>query len=259
MGIFDVAKAVRLGNKAYRMHVDANKLAGEGKPQEAKAKYTEALRLYDESDRLGNTASNIIQAHALLLLREGQTPRAKALLEKMSRNKGLSEDEWFQLRIQYSICLWMEGELDKAMATMGRAAAYKLNGSVYSTYGMYWVDKAKRDGDIQAALAFNNQALDYDDEDAATLDNMGQLYLIMAEAEPEHAAEHRARAKDFFEKAHEIKPRQITTLYYLALMCHEDGDDARARELLSVRDTLYISAICPVKREDIDALVKVIG
>ena len=259
MGFFDVAKAAMLGNKAYRMHVDANKLAGDGKPQEAREKYTEALRLYDESDRLGNPASNIIQAHALLLLREGQTPRAKALLEKLSRNKGLNKDEWFQLRIQYSICLWMEGELDRAMETMGRAAAYKLNGSVYSTYGMYWVDKAKRDGDYQAALDFNNQALDYDDEDGATLDNLGQLYLLMAEAEPERKAEYRAKAKDFFEKAHEVKPRQITTLYYLAQMCHEDGDDARARELLSVRDTLYFSAICPVKREDIDALAKAVG
>ena len=259
MGIFDAAKAAISGNKAYRMHVDANKLAGEGKPAEAKAKYTEALRLYDESDRLGNAAPNITQGHALLLLREGHADEAKALLEKLSKNKGLSKDEWFQLRVQYSICLWCMDELDKAMETMGRAADYKLNGNVYSTYGMYWVDKAKRDGDFQAALDFNNRALDYDDEDAATLDNLGQLYLAMAEAEPQNAAAHRAEAKKYFERAHEAKPRQITTLYFLARMCHEDGEDARARELLSIRDTLYFSAICPVTREMMEELAKEIG
>ena len=256
MGIFDTAKAAFSGNKAYRMHVDANKLAGEGKPLEAKAKYTEALRLYDEADRLGNVAPNIVQAYALLLLREGQTERAKALLERMSKNKALSKDDWFQLRVQYSICLWRLGELDRAIETIGRAAAYKMNGNVYSTLGMYWVDKAKRDGAYEAALEFNNQALDYDDEDAATLDNLGQLYLLMAEAEPEKAAENRARALEFFEKAHAVKPRQITTLYYLARLCHENGDDARARELLSARDTLYFSALCPVQREDMDALAE---
>ena len=259
MGFFDTAKAAIIGNKAYRLHVDANKIAGEGKPEEAGAKYAEALRLYSESERLGNIAPNVTQGHALLLLREGRTEEAKALLEKMSKNKSLSKDDWFQLRVQYSICLWRLGELDKAMETMGRAAAYKMNGNVYSTFGMYWVDKARRDGDYEAALEFNNQALDYDDEDAATLDNLGQLYYDLAGREPERAAEHRDRALDFFKKAHEAKPRQITTIYYLAKMCHEDGDDAKARELLSVRDSLYITAICPVTREMLDALAKEVG
>lgn len=259
MGILNTAKAALSGNRAYRMQADANKLAGEGKPREAKAKYTEALRLYEEANRLGPVAPNITQANALLLLREGQGEKAKAMLEQMSKNKALSKDDWFQLRVQYSICLWRMGELDRAMETMGRAAAYKMNGSVYSTMGMYWVDKAKRDGDFEAALIFNNEALDYDDEDAATLDNLGQLYLLMAQAEPEKSAEHRATALKYFEKAHEVKPRQITTLYYLARMYHENGDDERARKLLSIRDSLYITALCPVSAEELDALIKEIG
>ena len=259
MGFFDTTRAAIIGNRAYRIHVDANKIAGEGKPAEARAKYDEALRLYGESERLGNIAPNVTQGHAVLLLREGRTEEAKAMLEKLSKNKSLSKDDWFQLRVQYSICLWRLGELDRAMETMGRAAAYKKNGNVYSTFGMYWVDKARRDGDYEAALAFNNEALDYDDEDAATLDNLGQLYYDLAEREPEHAAEHRAKALDFFRKAHEAKPRQITTLYYLAKMYHEDGNDAKARELLSIRDSLYITAVCPVTREMLEELAKEVG
>ena len=127
--------------------------------------------------------------------------------------------------------------------------------------GMYRVDKAKQTGDFAQALEFNQEALDYDDEDAATLDNMGQLYQAMAEAEAdgEKAAGYREKAIGFYEKAHEIKPRQITTIYCLARMLHEDGDDERARELLSCRDTLYISAICPITRQMLDALAKEIG
>ena len=259
MGLFDAAKAAVLGNRAYRTHVDANKLAGEGKPREAEAKYTEALRSMRRRTGWATSRPNITQGYALLLLREGHFDEAKALLEQMSKNKSLSKDDWFQLRVQYSICLWRMGELDKAMETMGRAAAYKMNGNVYSTFGMYWVDKARRDGDYEAALEFNNQALDYDDEDAATLDNLGQLYELMAERDAEKAGEYRAKALDFYKKAHAEKPRQITTLYYLAKMYHEDGNDAKARELLSIRDSLYISAICPVTREMIDALAAEIG
>jgi len=259
MGIFDAAKSAVMGNKAYRTQVDANKLAGEGKPEEAKAKYQEALRLYGEAERLGGLAPNINRAYALLLLREGRFDDAKALMQRMAKNKAMSKDDWFQLRLQYAICHWCAGELDEAMETMGRAAAYKMNGSVYSTMGMFWVDKARQTGELDEALKFNLQALDYDDEDAATLDNLGQLYELMAERDPDRAGEYRAKALDYYEKAHAQKPRQITTLYYLARMYHQDGDDAKARKLLSVKDSLYFSRICPVQKEEMDALAAEIG
>lgn len=259
MGLFDAVKATTTGNKAYRTHVDANKLAGEGKPAEAGAKYREALRLYAEADRLGNVAPNIMEGYALLLLREGQFDEAKALMERMAKNKALSKDDWFKLRLQYSICLWYGGELDRAMETIGRAAQYKMNGAIYSTLGMYWVDKARQTGDFDGALKFNLEALDYDDEDGATLDNLGQLYELMAGADAEKAGEYRAKALEFYEKAHAQKPRQITTLYFLARMYHQNGDDARARELLSVKDTLYFSHICPVTKDMMDQLAREVG
>lgn len=259
MGMFDAVKAASLGNRAYRMHVDANKLAGEGKPGEAGEKYREALRLYAEADRLGNVAPNIMEGYALLLLREGRFDEAKALLERMAKNKALSKEDWFKLRLQYSICLWLDGDLDRAMETIGRAAQYKMNGTIYSTLGMYWVDKAKKTGDYDDALKFNLEALDYDDEDGATLDNLGQLYEAMAEADAGKAEEYRAKALEFYEKAHEQKPRQITTLYFLARMCHQNGDDVRARELLSVKDKLYFSHICPVSKEMMDELAREVG
>lgn len=259
MGLFDAAKAAVLGNKAYRTHVDANKLAGEGKPAEAGAKYQEALRLYAEAERLGTLAPNISQGYVLLLLREGHFDEAKALMERMAKNKAMSKDDWFQLRVQYAICHWCAGELDEAMETMNRAAQYKMNGNVYSTLGMFWVDKARRTGEFEPALIFNLEALDYDDEDAATLDNLGQLYEAMAEHDPDRAGECREKALAYYEKAHEVKPRQITTLYYLARLYHQNGDDARARKLLSIRDTLYFSHICPVQKPQMDALAKEIG
>ena len=257
--MFDAARAAVIGNKAYRTHVDANKLASEGKPAEAGAKYAEALRMYGEAYRLGNVAPNIQQGYTLLLLREGRFDEAKALLERQAKNKALSKDDWFQLRLQYAICLWCAGDLDRALETMGRAAQYKMNGSIYSTMGMFWVDKAKQTGEFEEALKFNKEALDYDDEDAATLDNLGQLYEVMAASDAEKAAEYRAEALKFYEKAHAQKPRQITTLYYLARMCHQDGDDARARELLSIKDTLYFSHICPVTKEMMDELAREVG
>ena len=261
MGLFDAAKGTIAGNRAYHTHVDANKLANEGKVAQAAEKYQTALRLYDEAVRLGTTAPNILQAYALLLMREGDFDKARQLMERMSRMKSLSDEDWFQLRVQYSVNLWVAGELDKAMETINRAATHSMNGTIYNTLGMYWVDKARQTGDFGPALEFNRQALEYDDEDPSTLDNLGQLYEAMAGAENdvEKASEYQAKAVKYYKKAHALKPRQITTLYYLARMLHEAGDDTGAKELLSVRDTLYYSALCPISREMMDDLAREVG
>ena len=74
-----------------------------------------------------------------------------------------------------------------------------------------------------------------------------------------HCKEYRAKAVEYFRRAYHEKPRQITTLYYLARLFHRDGQDDKARKLLSARDTLYFSAVCPVTREMMEALAKEVG
>lgn len=260
MGLFDGVKGTLTGTKAYRTHVAANKLMDQGRPAEARQKFMQALALYDEANRLGGADLTVQRAYGVLLMREGRFQDAHDVMVKVSKRKDLKEQDWFNLRVQFSLYLWKTGQLDKAIETINRAAAIQTNGMIYSTLGMYLVDKARQTGDFAEALAYNEQALDYDDEDGSVLDNMGQLYEAMSEAaEGEQAEEYRAKALDFYEKAHKAKPRQITTLYYLARMYHRNGDNARARELLANRDKLYISAVCPVRPDMMEALAAEIG
>ncbi len=63
-------------------------------------------------------------------------------------------------------------------------------------------------------------AIEYDDEDAVCLDNMGQfLYRVIGDREG---------AKAWFDKAHAEKPRQIDTLWFLSRYDLEAGDNAAA-------------------------------
>ena len=261
MGLFDGAKSAISGNRAYRAHVDGNKLSSEGKPREAGEKYRAALRLYGEAASGAKLPVNYDLAYAMLLMREGEFEKGKERMLALSRDKSLSQENWFQLRIQYALYQWKVGEIDKAMETMGRAAAFRMNGNIYSTMGMFWVDKARETGDFEAALKYNMEALEYDDEDGATLDNLGQLYELMAEAEGDgaKAAEYSDKSLDYYKKAHAAKPRQITTLFFLARMLHRRGEDDKARKVLSIRDTLYYSAMCPVTKDMIERLAKEIG
>ena len=264
MGIFDGAKAAAIGNKAVRTHVAGNELADSGKPSEAKVKYLEAARLYAESVRLGVQAPRVLESYVILLMREGDFDRAWTIMQDMEGKIKLNDNQRFQLLLSRSICLWRTDRLDDAIATIKSAGKLQMKGSVYTTLGVYLVEQAERTGEFDEAMAFNEKALDYDDEDAGVLDNIARLYELMSEDadrrdDAEATAEYRAKALEYYRKAHKLKPRQITTLYYLARLYHQDGDDARARKVLATKDTLYFTAICPVSRAMMDALAKEIG
>ncbi len=248
------------GQRAVRTHISANETANAGKIAEAKQKYAQAYKLYEEALKDGGQKNSVHQSFAILLMRLGEFDRAMSLMEAL-RLKKLTDDEWFDLRLNYAVCLWKKGRLDDAIATANRAFQMKQCASIYSTLGMFLVEKADQTGDFKAADAFNAEAMGYDDEDAGVLDNMGEMYEAMSkhEADPVKASEYRAVAKDYYEKAHKEKPRQITTIYSLARMRHEDGEDAEARRVLSDAKDLYYSAVCSVSEEMMEALKREVG
>ncbi len=66
-------------------------------------------------------------------------------------------------------------------------------------------------------------------------------------------------AKQFYEKAHAIKPRQIVTMYNLAKLYHEDGEDDAARKTLAAAENLCYSGICPITEPMMQALKQEVG
>ena len=74
------------------------------------------------------------------------------------------------------------------------------------------------------AEAFIRKSLDYDDEDAICLDNMGQfVYRVLGD---------KAAAKEWFDKAIALKSSQIDTLWFLSRYDVEAGDRKGALEKL---------------------------
>ncbi len=93
-------------------------------------------------------------------------------------------------------------------------------GVTYQALGFLYIEA----GDAEKALAYNQEAVEYDDEDPVCLDNLGQTYYrLLGDKE---------KAKEYFDKAHEIKDTQIDTLYFLAQYDKEAGDKQAALEKL---------------------------
>ena len=264
MGLFDGAKAQIDGRKALKTHVSGNRLANDGKPGEAEAAYRQAYALYERALEEGPQKTDVRMGFVVLLMRLGEFERAQAMMQEIRKAPGLKDDDWFEIRLNYAVCLWKTGKLDEAIDTIGRAAKIKKNAALYTTMGMFLVDKARETGDFEALRAFNAEAVDYDDEDAGTLDNLGATNEALREwaersGDADAAEGYRKAAIECYEKAHEAKPRQITTIHALARLYHEAGDDDKAREVMEDIDTLYYGAVCPVSREMMTALAKEIG
>ncbi len=111
-----------------------------------------------------------------------------------------------------------EGVAENAAAEEGEGATEKTEQKKTPTPEEAWEEG------IRKALAFNEEAVEYDDEDSICLDNMGQFqYRVLGDKEA---------AKPWFDKAHGIKPGQIDTLYFLSRYDLDRGDRAAAAEKL---------------------------
>ena len=87
----------------------------------------------------------------------------------------------------------------------------------------------------------------YDEEDPISLDNLGQTYYRLLN-DP-------AKALPYFQKAHEIKPSQIDTLYFLAQYDIEAGDRDAARKKLETALNGRFSPLNYASRETIDKVL----
>jgi len=264
MGFFDKFKSTQMGAKAYRIHVTGMQLRKQGKYAESEAKLNEAIKLYGEAYAAGFRKTNALQGYALLLMRSGNFERAREIMLECSKDKTMSQEERFSLRVDFSICQWKMGNLDKAIETIQQAAEYKKNSLIYTTLGMYLIEKGRATGDFDAAIQLNTEAYDYDDEDAGVLDNMGQLNLAMSEktakdGDSAKAKELRAKGAEYMKQAYDLKPEQVSSSYYYAKLLHEDGNDAKAREIIGEISKIPTSAILQISAKDIAALAKEIG
>ncbi len=101
------------------------------------------------------------------------------------------------------------------------------------------------------ALAFEKEAVEYDDEDPVCLDNLAQFYY--------RCLGDRETAKGWFEKALENKEGQIDTLWFLSRYDLERGDTAKAIERLKKAAEGRPSPLNYASREMIENELKRLG
>lgn len=236
----------RLGRKAYSTHVKGNRLNEQKRYQEAQKTLREALDLYGQAAAQGCQDPRVMLAYGVLLLKMEQYDKAREVMLKSDHLPGISKDQKAQLRLNYAICNWKLGNLDKAIEMMQDIARNGKTSMIYGSLGYMLIEKARQTGDFAEAIAFNDEAYEYDEDDAVVLDNLGQLNLALGERE---------KALDYFKRAHERKPSQVDTLYYLAKLACEDGEKEQAKEYLQDALQQNYSALCTTTKDQAQELL----
>ena len=211
-----------LGRKAYNIHLKGNALwkksssRKRNKSTRRRSLPTKRLRRRrDENPRH-------MMAYGVLLMRTRQYEKAKATMLKVEKKPGLGRTSK-AASAQLCGVRMEDGQLDRAIELMKQASADGSNSMIYGSLGYMLIEKARETGDFAEAVEYNRKAYEYDEDDAVVLDNMGQLSLAMGKRE---------EAFEFFKRAHERKPTQVDTLYYLSKLYAEDGETAAAIKML---------------------------
>lgn len=229
MGFF----ANMTGNKAMKAHNNGE--------------HEKAIELYEEAIKKGANNVRVYRGYSVLLIRLSRFDRALDILKMMEKLPGLSAKDKADIHINYAIILSRKGHLDRAMEILEDEFRHLKNGTMYSIIGYLKIEQ----GNAEEALAFNKQALEYDDSDPVFLDNMGQTYYRMLND--------KETARKYFEKAIALKPGAIDTNYFLALYAIEEGDYSKAKEYLTTAQEGFTSPLNFATPEMIRAKLEAIG
>lgn len=236
------------GRRAFQWHIRGNQLMNSD-PAKGKAMHDKAIQMYKEAYDAGCREGNIVMAYATLLMRFGQYERARELFLECEKLR-MDDRSKKQLRQNYSVCMWRMGNLDRAIEILKDMERHGKSEFIYTVLGYYLIEKALQTGDFEEALRYNTEALEYDEDDPGTLDNLGQLYYHMGDPD---------KAYEYFAHAFREKPTQVPTLYFIAKINHERGNDEKARQFIDKCLGGNFSALCSISREQAQALSDEIG
>ncbi|MBQ9197184.1 MAG: tetratricopeptide repeat protein [Clostridia bacterium] len=205
MGMFDSFKA----RKALIEHRKGNVAA--------------ARAVYEELYAGGYISAAYIVSWSYILLREGgedNFKKVKEILAKAQKDPTITEQQRGDLLVNFAVADFKLGNTEKAVELLERVHQKNPRGETYGALGCLLIEL----GDAERALAFNESALEYDDEDPIILDNLGQIYYrLLGDKE---------KALEYFTKAHALKPSQIDTLWFLSRYDLDAGKKEDALEKL---------------------------
>lgn len=209
-----------------------------------KGKDAEAEKYLSEAYDLGMTSSTYLFSYGTLLMRKHDYQKCLEVYERAFDNTSESMPYIDVIRCSIITChykLGLEEQALKEIEELYNSGA--RNSTIYMVYGYLLMHAGRYDD----ALKINLEGLDYDENDIAVMDTLGQTYYRMGDIE---------NAKKYFNMAIEIKYNIVDSCYFMALICMDEGKLLKAKDYLTDIIDAPFSALTTVTREEIQTKLK---
>ncbi len=179
--------------------------------------------------------------YSYLLLKNGELQKSESVLQKAMEERPGDQDIPY-LKSILALVLWKKGELDQAVEMLEEVIKVYRTTSVYGSLGFMLVEK----GDLEKALQFNLEALDFNPRDSIINDNLGQNYLLLGQYD---------KAREVYEKLLEKAPSFPEPYYNYGLLMEKLGNREKALESMRKALNMKFSFLSTITREEVETAI----
>lgn len=207
-----------------------------------KGETAEAIRLFEKAAKIGKLPAGSKMTYGYILLREGETEKARAVLKEASM-EAQKPDLKRQIKSIFALSVWKDGDLDSAIEMMEEVIGEFKISTAYQNLGLMYIVK----GDKEKALKFNLEAYDYNPDDLVIADNLAESYALCGDEE---------KAKELYEAILEENPGFPEPYYNYGQLLAKEGDKERGVELIQKALEKRFSFLSVKTKEDVEKLLE---
>ena len=178
------------------------------------------LKFMELSMKTGKMRSKSQLLYAYLLVRNGFLDEAESIINKTTYlGKDILKPVDFKTAdFNMALITWKRGNLNDAIMQMEElySDGY-LNSNLYGSLGYFYI----ANNEIDKAIEFSKEGVEYNPDDLITLDNLGQAYI---------AAGNLDEAEEVYDRIFEKEPQFIEPFYNYATLLEKHGELSDAKE-----------------------------
>lgn len=201
-------------------------------------------KYYKAAYKTGLMTANGKMSYSSFCLRENRFDKGRRLLNEIINSSRTSTNDKINAKHNLAVLIWKEGDLDEATRIIDIVHKEMPSSKTYGTLGVFLLEKAKRDGDYDAYREFMLEAYDYNSEDKTIADNLGELYLNLAEYE---------KAKEVYDNLLQKELMTPMPYYNYGIVLKNLGDREGAAESFRKALTRRFTAVLTVTKEMVQA------
>lgn len=209
-----------------------------GKSQFDKGNTDKAIELFEKAIALPNCSGGIKSSYAFLLFTNDKIDEAYEIIS----NTTVTEPREVMSFIITKACItWKKGLHNEAIELLEKAHADGKSAGVYEFLGYYYA----LNKDLDKALPYNLEALEYDKDNQIIRDNLARTYFELNNYE---------EALKIYEPLLENNPKFLDPYYYASKIYISKGENEKALGLLDKTSDIKDNFMTTLKKADAEKL-----